>query len=83
MRRNKNAVNKILTMEKIRAQYAGNYVLIEFVELDEDMQIVRGKVIAHSANGNEIFQEFIKHRSRNAPVALEYLGPLPDEIVVV
>lgn len=75
--------NGILTMEEIRAQYAGEYVLIEFVELDEDMQIIRGKVVAHSPNGDEIFQKFLELRDRKKPVALEYLGQAPEGVVVV
>lgn len=73
----------ILTMDEIRAQYAGEYVLIEFVELDEDMQIVRGKVVAHSPNGDEIFQKFLELRDRQKPVALEYLGQAPEGVIVV
>ncbi|MFN3763508.1 MAG: hypothetical protein ACK4WK_09955 [Anaerolineae bacterium] len=73
----------ILTMEEIREQYAGEWVLIEYVELDEDMQIVRGRVLAHSSDDEEIFQKFLELRGLKKPVAVEYLGQVPEDVIVI
>lgn len=73
----------VMTIEEIRERYAGEWVLIEFVELDEDMQIVRGRVLAHSLNDEEIFQKFLELRHQKRPVAIEFLGQVPEDVVVV
>jgi hypothetical protein len=35
--------------EDIRQQYAGQWVLIEYQQLDEHLNVVEGEVVAHSA----------------------------------
>ncbi|MCX7855010.1 MAG: hypothetical protein N2556_03380 [Anaerolineae bacterium] len=73
----------ILTMEEIRERYAGEWVLIECVELDEDLQVVRGRVLAHSSSDEEIFQKLREWRDQEMPIALEYLGQIPEDVVVI
>lgn len=73
----------ILTMEEIREQYAGEWVLIECIELDEDLQVVRGRVLAHSFNDEEILQKFLELRDQQIPIALEYLGQIPEDVIVI
>ncbi len=73
----------ILPMEEIREQYAGEWVLIEYVELDEDMQIVRGRVLAHSSDDEEIFQKFLGFIDQKMPVAIENLGQVPEDVIFV
>jgi hypothetical protein len=73
--------DRILTLEEIREQYAGEWVLIEYVELDEDMQIVRGRVLAHSPDVEQIYRKLPS--LRNQQVAIEYLGQVPEDVAVI
>ena len=50
-------MSKIMTFEEIEQNYNGQWVLIVYSETDKDLKVVRGKVIAHSAN-KKIFIEF-------------------------
>jgi hypothetical protein len=41
--------------EDIRRQYAGQWVLIEYQQLDEQLNVVEGEVVAHSPEKEEMF----------------------------
>jgi len=68
-------------MSEIREQYAGEWVLIEYEELDEDLNVVRGKVLAHSTNRDIIYQELLKLSGKK--VAIEYLGKIPTDLSII
>lgn len=70
-------------MEEIRERYAGEWVLIECMELDEDLQVVRGRVLAHSPNEHEVFQQLLELQDPKMPVAVEYLGTVPEDVVII
>lgn len=40
-------MNEILTMEEIERRFDGEWVLIEDVEANEQLEIIRGKVTYH------------------------------------
>jgi hypothetical protein len=67
---------KILTMEEIRQKYPNQWVLIEYAELDDDLNIVRGEVVETASTKDEIYEKLL-----NAKVmrfAIEYTGQLPE-----
>ena len=66
-----------MKMEEIRRQYPGEYVLIEYITLDEQLQVVAGDVIAHSPSKDEIYRQLRKTKGKD--VAIEYLGRVPKD----
>ena len=70
-----------MTWEEIREQYAGQWVLIEYWELDEQLNVVQGEVVAHSSAKEEIYQCLSKTKDKN--LAIEYAGELPHDLVVM
>ena len=66
-----------MTWEEIRQQYPDEWVLIEFTELDAELKVVQGKVIAHSPNKQEIYQTLL--RLENERIAIEFTGEMPKE----
>jgi hypothetical protein len=67
--------------EEICKQYAGQWVLIEYRELDEQLNVVEGEVIAHSSAKEEIYKYLLKTKSKN--IAIEYAGELPQDLAVM
>ena len=66
-----------MTLEEIRQQYPDEWVLIEFTELDEELKVIEGEVIAHSSNKEEIYQKLLE--LENEQVAIEFTGEVPEE----
>lgn len=66
-----------MTLEEIKRRYPNEWVLIEFVELDEELKVVEGRVIAHSPNKEEIYKKLLE--LENEKIAIEFTGERPEE----
>ena len=52
-------------------------MLIEFTELDEELRVVEGEVIAHSPSKEEIYKKLLE--LENEQIAIEFTGETPEE----
>ena len=67
--------------EEIRQQYAGQWVLIEYQQLDEQLNVVAGEVVAHSPAKEEIYRQLLQTTGQN--IAIEYAGALPQDLAAM
>lgn len=58
-------MSEILTMEEIERKFDGEWVLIEDVEANEQLEIIRGKVTYHGKDKNELHQVAMKTKSKH------------------
>ena len=70
------ATAETLTLQQIEAHYPDEWVLIENPELDDDLEIIRGRVIAHDADRAVISRYDKHHRPKSA--AYLWTGELPE-----
>lgn len=70
-----------MTWEEIRKQYAGEWVLIEYRQLDQQLNVVEGEVIAHSPNKEEIYKHLLQTKGKN--IAIEYAGEFSQDLTVM
>jgi hypothetical protein len=61
-----------MTLEEIRKAHPDEWVLIEFTELDEELKVIEGEVLAHSPNKSEIYQKLPE--LDNQRIAVEFTG---------
>jgi hypothetical protein len=69
--------DRMMTLEEIQQQFPQEWVLIEFTELDEDLKVVDGQVIAHSPSKENIYKKLLEVKSEN--IAIEFTGEMPKE----
>ena len=74
-------MSEIMTFEQIRQNYDGEWVLIAYSETDEELRVVKGKVIAHSANKEDIYRALEKVVEQ--PLAIEYMGQIPEDLAFI
>ena len=74
-------MSEIMTFEEIKENYDGQWVLIAYSETDEDLQVVKGKVIAHSVNKEDIYQAL--ESATEQPLAIEYMGQVPEDLAFI
>ena len=74
-------MSEIMTFEQIEQNYDGQWVLIAYTETDEDLQVVQGKVIAHSINKEDIYQAL--ESAGEQPLAIEYIGQVPEDLAFI
>lgn len=48
-------MSQIMSFEEIKQNYDGEWVLISYTETDENLQVIKGKVVAHSTNKEDIY----------------------------
>ena len=69
-----------MKMGEILRKYKDEWLLIEYTKLDENLNVVEGKVLAHSPKKEKIYAELMKTKGKN--VAIEYAGKLPEIAVM-
>jgi hypothetical protein len=73
---------EILTAAEIRDRYPSEWVLIAYPESDDLWNVIRGEVLAHSPEREEIDQALTKFKDIQS-ISIEYTGPIPDEYSVI
>ena len=74
-------MSPIMTFEEMQQNYDGEWVLIAYSETDENLQVIKGEVLAHSANKEEIYQAL--ESAQDKPLAIEYMGQVPEDIAFI
>ena len=69
-----------MTLKEIMRKYKDEWLLIEYTSLDDNLNVVEGKVIAHSPNKEKIYAQLMNTKGKN--VAIEYAGKLPEVAVM-
>ena len=67
-----------LTMDEIESRFPSEWVLLEDTELTPEQEIVRGKVVWHSKDRDEIHAKALEIRPRRP--ALLYAGAPPEDM---
>jgi hypothetical protein len=70
-----------MKMEEIQNRYQGEWVLIEYTALDEDLNVIEGEVIAHSPDQDEIYRQILNTQGKD--IAIEYFGEVPEDFAVM
>jgi hypothetical protein len=74
-------ISPILTLEEIFNLYPDEWVLIVNPELDEELSVIRGEVLAHATERDEIYSKLSLRNGKS--VAIEYTGLIPDNLAVM
>jgi hypothetical protein len=69
-----------MDMNEMIKKYPGEWLLIEYEELDEHLNVKKGKVIAHSPDKAKIYRRLMETKGKN--VSVEFAGRLPEVAVM-
>lgn len=68
---------EIITLEEMQHRYDGEWLLIAPKEMNEELQVVKGEVLIHSPNRDEVYKAL--ESLEEQPLAIEYMGQLPQD----
>ncbi len=74
-------MNQMLAMSEIASRYPNEWLLIADAELDDELNVVKGEVIAHSPNRDDVYSRLSSIKGRS--FAIEYVGEPPEDWAVV
>jgi len=64
----------ILSFEEMHQRYPGEWLLIAYTELDDELNVIRGEVLAHSPNRDDIYAAISSKNGKS--VTIEYTGEI-------
>ena len=74
-------MQEILTLQEIESRFESEWVLVGDSEFDEQLEVVRGKVIFHSKSRDELDEKDKGFRPKSA--AYLYTGAMPENTAIV
>ncbi len=74
-------MSKLMTFEEMKQHYQGEWLLIAYQNLDEQMQVIDGEVLAHSPDHSEIYE--VLSSIPEQPLAIEYVGKIPEDVAFI
>ena len=70
-------MEEVLTVAEIERRYPDEWILLEDPELDEHLNVLRGRVLAHSKDRDEVGRVGVQRRPPSS--AYVYTGRIPDD----
>ncbi|MDJ1170820.1 hypothetical protein PMG71_15410 [Roseofilum sp. BLCC_M154] len=74
-------MSELMTFEEMKQHYQGEWLLIAYRDLDDQMQVIEGEVLAHSPNPSHIYEMLASIPEQ--PLAIEYVGPIPEDVAFI
>ena len=77
---NETITNRMMTLTEIEKQFDSEWVLVEDPEFDKSDVLMRGKVLWHSKNRDEVYRKDLELCPYSA--AYLYTGQVPENILI-
>lgn len=74
-------MSEILTYEQMKERYDGEWVLVGAPELTEMDEVIRGQVLAHSPDRDEVYRKVLELSPKSA--ATLCFKTLPEDAAVI
>ena len=74
-------MERVMTIGEIESEFDSEWVLIEEPETNEQLQVLKGKVLHHSKDRDEVYRKAVNLRPKRS--AILYTGSIPEGTVVV
>ena len=70
-----------LSFADIKARYESEWVLVEDPELNDQLEVLSGRVLSHSKDRDEVYQKAVELRPKHS--AILYTGTIPQGTAIV
>ena len=74
-------MEEVITLAEMHARFESEWVLVEDPELDEQGEIVRGRILFHSKDRDEVYRKDLELRPESAGYV--YTGRIPENAAVI
>jgi hypothetical protein len=71
----------VITFQQMKERYPDQWLLVTCIEMDEQMDLMRGEVLASSTSRDEIYRRLLDVSGKK--VAIEYTGDIPEDLAVM
>ena len=74
-------MGKVVNFEEMIEKFKGEWLLVEYEDLDEELKLKRGKVLFHSPYKSEVYKQLME--MRGGDITIEYAGDIPKDLAVL
>jgi hypothetical protein len=74
-------MEKEMTVKEMKSQFEGEWILVEEPETNEALEVVRGKVLCHGKDRDEVYRHAVVLRPKRS--AILYTGEMPEDTAIV
>ena len=74
-------MERVMTISEIESEFDSEWVLVDEPETNEQLEVLKGRVIHHSKDRDEVYRKAVSLRPRRS--AILYTGSIPEGTVVV
>ena len=74
-------MERVMTIGEIESEFDSEWVLVDEPETNEQLEVLKGKVLHHSKDRDEVYRKAVDLRPRRS--AILYTGSIPEGTVVV
>jgi len=74
-------MEKEMTLEEMKSQFEGEWILVEEPQTNEGLEVVRGKVLYHGKDRDEVYRQAVVLRPKRS--AILYTGEMPEDTAIV
>ena len=72
---------EIMTLAEMEEQFKSEWILVEDPETDESLEVIKGRVVCHSANRDEVYRTAVERKPKRS--AIVYTGEMPENSAIV
>ena len=74
-------MERVMTIGEIESEFDSEWVLVDEPETNEQLEVLKGKVLHHSKDRDEVYRKAVNLRPKRS--AILYTGTIPEGTVVV
>lgn len=74
-------MERIMTISEIESEFDSEWVLVDEPETNEQLEVLKGKVVHHSKDRDEVYRKAVTLRPKRC--AILYTGEIPKDAVIV
>ncbi|HMG73377.1 MAG TPA: hypothetical protein VK582_07745 [Pyrinomonadaceae bacterium] len=74
-------MERVMSIGEIESEFDSEWVLVDEPETNEHLEVLKGKVIHHSKDRDEVYRKAVSLRPKRS--AILYTGSIPEGTVVV
>jgi hypothetical protein len=74
-------MEKVMTLEEMKSQFEGEWILVEEPQTNEALEVIQGKVLYHGKDRDEVYRQAVNLRPKRS--AILYTGEMPEDTAIV
>ena len=74
-------MERVMTIGEIESEFDSEWVLVDEPETNEQLEVLKGKVLHHSKDRDEVYRKAVSLRPKRC--AILYTGEIPKDAVIV